>query len=690
MAQKGQNSLLRRISLLTVASLLSAGLTAGAPAVSAGGGGGGPKIVVKNGKTQPVFDYKDAIRETVYVESLIDEDGVPGNDLLATDIIRPKGSGSSFRVSSIYEMSPYYQNIFNSSPVQLGRGNEHEPKEEQDDFVPEVFPLYYDNFFVPRGYAFIAQDAPGTRNSEGCMTLGGDGELAAAKATMRWLNGKGKAYTYKSGSKEEVKATWSNGKAGMIGKSYDATIANAAASMGLPGLKTIVPTGGISRWYDYMFNNGVQYQGNTSTGPLFTYYIDSPPPDDDERNADWILSTTGQNSVCAAQDELVVAGADDPEGTHDAFWHERDYLRDPKERPDCPTPALLPDCIDPSVFPSNAKNVKASVFITHGRNDWNVKPQNWFQWWKHLKKADVPIKMWLSQTGHVDPFDFRREKWVNTLHRWFDKWLYGVNNGIMSEPLVDIEVAPNKWKSYGTWPSRGRRMARLWLGPKDGKRLGTLSLNRPAEGKTQSYVDNPVEGSWENYVVSDPGTEKEERLMFLTKKLNKDVRVSGQFKIWLSATLDRPDTNFTFYLIDYGKGLRVAHDSSDGGIRTSTTKESCHGQSTQKDDACYFVTEPVVVTTDREVVTRGWLDARHRKNARRMEPLTPGEKYMFRWTAMGEDYVFEEGHQIGVMIGGSDSDWTVPDSQQGANIEVHLHESKVRLPIVGRLRGINF
>lgn len=690
MEQKGQTALSRSISILTVVSLLSVGLIAGASPASAGGGGGGPKIVVKNGKTQPVFSYKDAIRETVYVQSTIDEDGVPGNDLMATDIIRPKGSGKSFQVSSIYEMSPYYQNIFDSSPLQLGRGNEHEPKEEQDDFVPEVFPLYYDNYFVPRGYAFIAQDAPGTRNSEGCMTLGGDGELAAAKATMKWLNGNGTAYVYDElGMKTEVEADWSNGKAGMIGKSYDGTIANAAASMGLPGLKTIVPTGGISRWYDYMFNHGVQYQGNTTTGPLFTYYIDAPPPDDDERNADWILSTTGQNSVCAAQDELVVAGADDPEGTHDAFWHERDYLRDPKERPDCPTPALLPDCIDPSVFPSNAKNVKASVFITHGINDWNVKPQNWFQWWRQLKQAGVPVKMWLSQTGHVDPFDFRREKWVTTLHKWFDKWLYGLSNGIMTEPLVDVEHDPGDWDTYGTWPSPRRKMVKLWFGPKDGDRLGTLSRKQAGEGKTQSYTDNPVDG-WENYVISDPKTEKPERLLFLTNKLNKNVRVSGQFKIWLSATVDRPDTNFTYYLIDYGKTLRVDHEGAGEGIRTDTAKESCHGESTELDDACYFITHPVTVSKEIEVVTRGYLDARHRKNPRTMEPLTPGEKYMFKWTAMGEDYVFKEGHQIGVMVGGSDSSWTVPDSQQGANIDVDLHQSRVRLPIVGPIRGIKF
>ncbi len=58
---------------MTVAALTSAAL--------AGAGGGAtalaqpsPKIVVKDGVTQPVFSYKDAIREHVYVESSVDSD----------------------------------------------------------------------------------------------------------------------------------------------------------------------------------------------------------------------------------------------------------------------------------------------------------------------------------------------------------------------------------------------------------------------------------------------------------------------------------------------------------------------------------------------------------------------------------------------------------------------------------------
>ena len=74
----------------------------------------------------------------------------------------------------------------------------------------------------------------------------------------------------------------------------------------------------------------------------------------------------------------------------------------------------------------------------------------------------MPRKLWLTNAGHVDPFDFRRAAWVATLHRWFDHWLQGIPNGIMREPRVDIERSPDASETHRDWPLRGFR-ASLWL-----------------------------------------------------------------------------------------------------------------------------------------------------------------------------------------------------------------------------------
>lgn len=633
MRQKG------RITLAAVVALSALATAAGAspPAKRQEGG----RITVRNGVTQPVFSYEGAVRETVYVQSSIDGDGDQELDLLATDVIRPAATEADLRVPVIYEQSPYYQSN--------GRGNEAEIKAEEDgDFVPTVFPLYYDNYFVPRGYAVVLQDMPGTRNSEGCMVLGGEAEELAAKATIDWLNGRGKAFT---ATGEEVAADWSTGRVGMIGKSYDGSVANGAATTGVEGLETIVPIGAIDRWYDYHLNNGAQYVNAYTTPGLFSFVIDQPPGDDEERGQDWVENTFTENSTCTAVGSEIVAKAADPQGDYNEFWDERDYLKD-------------------------VDKVKASVFVVHGLNDWNVKPNNYVQWWQGLQRHDVPRKIWLSQTGHVDPFDFRREQWVRTLHRWFDYWLHGIDNGIMDEPVATIERGPDRWKDYRSWPDRRARRVRLFLAPARKKLPGTFGLRRPKKG-VMTYVDDPEQS--ESQMVAAPMEPSDNRLIFLTKKLRKKVRVSGTVKVDVRATVDQVDTNLTALLVDYGKAKRVS-DSGEG-IQT-LQRESCHGRSSETDDACYFVTEKVVSEEDVEIVSRGWLDARHRDSLRQGEPMVPGETYRFRWEIFGDDYVFRKGHRLAIVISGSDPDWTIPDETH-ATVDVRIRRSKVVVPVVG-------
>jgi X-Pro dipeptidyl-peptidase len=105
-----------------------------------------PTIVVEDGVTQPVFGYADAIRESVWVDADFDSDRDGSNDVVAVDIIRPAATEQGLDVPIIIDNSPYY--------TTLGRGNEGELKADVDgDGLLDRWPLFYDNYFVPSGYA---------------------------------------------------------------------------------------------------------------------------------------------------------------------------------------------------------------------------------------------------------------------------------------------------------------------------------------------------------------------------------------------------------------------------------------------------------------------------------------------------------------------------------------------------------
>jgi X-Pro dipeptidyl-peptidase len=97
-----------------------------------------------DGKSAPVFDYTQAIRERVFIpQPGVDQDGNGKMDFVTADIIRPK---TEAKVPAIIDPSPYYTTVC--------RGNEGQCMADWDnDGFNDRWRLFFDNFFVPRGYA---------------------------------------------------------------------------------------------------------------------------------------------------------------------------------------------------------------------------------------------------------------------------------------------------------------------------------------------------------------------------------------------------------------------------------------------------------------------------------------------------------------------------------------------------------
>ncbi len=586
-----------------------------------------PSIVVHDGVTQPVFSFADAIREQVWVQAPFDGDGDGKLDLIATNIVRPRETEQGLKVPVIMDPSPYYGS--------LGRGNESQVKTYDANGNPLQFPLFYDNYFVPRGYAIVQPDMAGTSKSDGCVDIGGPYDVGSMKAVVDWLNGRAVAYTAQTAAPgTEISAGWTTGKVGAFGKSYDGALVNGLAATGVDGLATIIPISGISNEYTWYRANGLRYSNWHEPLSL----------------ADVVYSPLQKNK-CAAARAALTAGAAATTGNYNDFWDDRNFLKD-------------------------ASNVKASVFIVHGLNDLNVKMDNVDHWWDALAKNNVPRKIWLSQYGHVDPFDYRRADWVDTVHRWLDYWLQGIDNGIMDKPQADIEVGPDQWETQPSWPLPGTHQQVLRLGPANADGPGTLTVS-PVTG-TQKFLDgNQTEATMTANFTSTSAN----RLMFLSPVLDKPVRLSGTPIANIRAIADQTDTNLTMLVVDYGTDTRVDNLGSGEGVRTLTTSD-CWGESTAYDSACYKKVETVTKTAASQVVSRGWINASHRQSLTSQVPLVRGEEFSVSWEALPQDYTFKPGHRIGIVIAGNQSGRTIATTTR-ANVTVLLGESSVTLPIVG-------
>ncbi|MEU3841202.1 Xaa-Pro dipeptidyl-peptidase [Streptomyces sp. NPDC028635] len=576
-------------------------------------------------ESRPVYSYAHAIREAVWVDTGLDGDGDGRTDRVAADIVRPREPAAQGRkVPVIMDASPYYSCC--------GRGNESQKKTYDADGHVVQMPLFYDNYFVPRGYAVVGVDLAGTNRSDGCVDVGGRSDVLSAKAVIDWLNGRAKAYTSRTGN-TTVRAGWTDGRTGMIGKSWDGTIANGVAATGVKGLRTIVPISAISSWYDYYFQQGAPLY---DSGPEWlSDYVDSP----DAR------------ARCAAVQRKLVDGAP-RSGDLTPLWTERDYVKD-------------------------AKKVRASVFLVHGMQDLNVRTKHLGQWWDALAKNGVKRKIWLSQTGHVDPFDFRRGAWVDTLHRWFDHELLGYDNGIDREPMADIERRPDHWVTSPVWPPNGTRLTTLRPAPGSEPGVGALRL-RPATG-TATFTDDPRHSETDWAAQLDRPTP--DKAGFTTAPLTRDLRLSGSSEVTVTATPTTTTAHLSAVLVDVGPAtIRDYADAAEG--ITTLTDRTCWGASTAGDSACFKETRAKVTDVGYTVVSRGWADLGTWADPGKGAPLVPGRSYTITVDLAATDHVVPRGHRLALIVAGTDKDLIDPPSTT-PTLTLDLARTSARLPLVG-------
>ncbi len=563
------------------------------------------------------YVYSDAIVDHVMVPvpptvvDAIPPNTAPSVDYIWVDYIRPNTSTTGEKVPTIMDASPYFNT--------LGRGYKEEYKlpfdntlnttagtdvspnkalcEQPSGVCPSVaFPEFYDEYFVPRGYAVALMDLRGTRNSTGCNVYGDKQEALDAIAVVDWI----------------ASQPWSNGKVGMIGGSYDGTIANGAAalypSMGThhnpDALAAIVPVRAIDRWYDYQFFNGVEANGQELDPAFFTQVFpaddvpNSGPPSDPNYAA-----AAAQRASCPAVSGIPTdAGYASPyQDTNDAgttnFWNSRDFLQ-------------------------YAPTWHAATFFVHGLYDFNVKTMNSGQLWQALP-ASVPKRLWYFNGDHDDPdtpnaaaaatngylmpFQFQ-QLYETEVHRWFLQFLKGVDAGALNVPAVQTQRDDGHWDSYSHYPADP-----------------TYSSDRILHfTPTNTATDAAAPAGSVQWDDSATGGQAAASQSFLSDPVAVDTRLSGQFEFDLNVSVAGPDTTVAAEIDDVPPGA------------TGFTNED-ESTNTQAFAFNYAYIRPFY---------RASINPRGTSYPTGGSFLTPDQQLSFSFPSTYMDYVVRAGHRL--------------------------------------------
>lgn len=474
--------------------------------------------VFVDGEAQIVPAFEDSskwIRQDLWVETEFDSDGDGRKDRMHVDVTRHQQTETEgLKLPIIYESSPYYtgtasfvKGLFWDIRHELGADAPARVHPEVT-FVEKrpTISNSHVNTWLPRGFIVVHSSSPGTGLSDGAPTVGGDNESLAPKAVIEWLAGKDNGYTSRTGD-EKVRATWSTGKVGMTGTSYNGTIPVAAATTGVKGLEAIIPVAPNTSYYHYYRSNGLVRNPGGYPGEdvdVLYDFINSGDVSKRERN----------NKV--VRDTEMVNGMDRKTGDYNEFWAGRDYLND-------------------------MKPFRAALLMSHGFNDWNVMPEHSYRIYKAAENMGLPVQIYYHQNGHGGPPPLK------LMNRWFTRYLFGIQNGVEKDPkawIVRENDDPKNPTSYANYPNPNAKDVTMYLSG-GGSKLGGLTVKKTAKQGTETLTDDfAITGS-----ALAQAQESKNRLLYVTPKFTKPVHLSGLAKIKVKLASSKPAANLSVWLV---------------------------------------------------------------------------------------------------------------------------------------------
>ncbi len=378
-----------------------------------------------------------------------------GINKVHADVLRPKGVPLDEPLPVIMSVSPYTNHSGSTSPTDLtGTG----PNPRFYDFLDLSGAL-------KQGYTYVMVDLPGDGGSGGCNDWGGVREQAGVHDAVEWA----------------ASQPWSNGRVGLLGKSYDGWTGLMGVATQPEGLAAVASLEPVYSGYRYIYMNGVR-RTNWPYGASFTAVDAQPgrPTDTPEYQANG-----APQAWCYP---VNIAGHNVDFSESGPYWAERNLV---------PT----------------SEGKKTPVFLTQGFLETNTKWDGASQYFNGL--AGNESRVWYGQFDHARAWEKNvsgstpsgdgtrwqtgRSDFMDQLMRFFDEHLKGIEPTV-DDPTVEVQDILGRWRSEKSWPPADSVVYETSLRP------GTYADNGSGSGR------NPTEtqGIWT-----------------ISSKLGHDVWLSG-------------------------------------------------------------------------------------------------------------------------------------------------------------------
>jgi uncharacterized protein len=503
-----------------------------------------------------------------------------------------------------------------------------------------IFNWPYMQTILNYGYVIVAVDVRGSGASFGTyLGLFSPEETRDAYDITEWL----------------AIQPWSDGNIGMFGRSYWGITQFMAASTAPPHLKAIFPEMSEFDHYSFIYPGGIFHEDFFRQWGNMVNRLDSdglPVNEDPDRT-------------------MLQEALKGHAGNLDGFdTYSPLHYRDSVSALTGTQPYTLNN-------PANyLQEIRSSgIPIYHWGGWYDMFPKDAFLWYSNLTNPQkIVIGPWAHpQLGYLDIA-------IEEV-RWFDYWLKGIDNGVMSEaPIYYYTMGDGKksgWHSAWKWPLPEEKLTNFYFdgtkaGSVDSVNDGSLSLALPVTtaGVDEYQVDySTTTGTGTRWTAGYnamspvyPYTmmfNDEKGLTYTTPPLTSEVEVTGHPVVHLWVTSTARDGDFFVYLEDISEASFSKY-ITEGNLRAS---------------------HRAISTAPFEYLGLPY----HRSYAEDISDL-PDQPVELVFDLIPTSYIFDVGHRIRVTITCADKD-TALTPQLDPPPTVHLYReadqaSYIVLPII--------